>query len=51
MMYLRNKNTTVLGLLGVLSAALNFCVTRDVASLATALSSSIGLLLAQDGGL
>lgn len=51
MMYLRNKKTTVLGSLGVLAAALNFWVTRDITSLATALSSSIGLLLAQDGGL
>lgn len=51
MNYLRNKKTTVLGLSGLVAAAVNFWFSKDLGSLTTALASSIGLLLAQDGGL
>lgn len=50
-MFLRNKKTTVLGLSGLISAVVNFMVTKDVAAFATGAATSLGLLLAQDGGL
>lgn len=50
MRLIRNKKTTVLGLAGVAGAVLNFILTKDVASFATSISTALGLILAQDGG-
>lgn len=51
MSIIRNKKTTVLGLAGLAGAILNFVLTKDVASLATSISTALGLILAQDGGI
>lgn len=50
MTFIRNKKTTVLGLSGIVCAIASFVVTKDVGSLATGLATSLGLILASDGG-
>lgn len=50
MKFTRNRKTTILGLSGIVCAIANFVVTKDVGSLATSLATSLGLILASDGG-